>query len=352
MCVPHKLHPFGNEYHTIANENGGKPIMFQIKLVKGKDHPKKADGSWAFPSEYNRLSKMKKTMLEMTKPLHGTGKVVVADSGFCVHDGVIACHKKGVNFQAYVKKRQHWLKGVPGNHIDKYLRGALLGHCKMLVQEFDGVHLLIHFCTDADWVSKIMSTHGMLDEIQDHPTYWKVDGSWKTFKYLEPFSRYSQGKHWVDDVNNRHHDPIGLEEVWQTKWWPMQQFTFICSIAEVNAVQSWARGTREATMPQLQLHRKLAKQMLTNMINVQVVPEIVPMFTRCQSNIQHQCIRCGIHDGTWNQHTYRFNQVESDMSVIGAVPAVQKRLSTTAHVTLQLPCALGAMQYMQMSSIS
>jgi hypothetical protein len=31
---------------------------------------------------------------------------------------------------------------------------------------------------------------------------------------------------------------------------------------------------------------------------------------------------------------------------------VQKRLGTTAHVTLQLPCALGAMQYMQTASMS
>ncbi len=105
MCVPCKPHLFGNKYHTIADGDSGKPIMFWIKLVEGKDRPKKADGSWAFPSEYNRLSKMTKTMLEMTKPLHGTGKVVVADSSFCVRDGVIACHKKGVNFQACIKKR-------------------------------------------------------------------------------------------------------------------------------------------------------------------------------------------------------------------------------------------------------
>ena len=60
-------------------------------------------------------------MLEMTKPLYGTGKVVVADSGFCVRDGVVACHNKGVHVQAYVKKRGHWPKGVPGDHIDNHL---------------------------------------------------------------------------------------------------------------------------------------------------------------------------------------------------------------------------------------
>ena len=81
MVVPHKPHPFGNEYHTIADGDDGKPIMFRIKLVEGKDRPKKADGSWAFPLEYDRLQKTMMTMMKMTKPLHGTGKVVVWDSG-------------------------------------------------------------------------------------------------------------------------------------------------------------------------------------------------------------------------------------------------------------------------------
>ena len=122
----------------------------------------------------------------------------------------------------------------------------------------------------------------MLDEIQDHPTYRKVDGSWKTFKYSEPFSHYCRAKHWVDDVNNRRHDPIGLEEVWHTKWWPMRQFNFIFSVAEVNAVQFWDRALGETTMPQLQFCRKLAEQMLTKTIGVQVVPEVVRVSTRRQ----------------------------------------------------------------------
>lgn len=252
----------------------------------------------------------------MTKPLYGTGKVVVADSGFCVRDGVVACHNKGVYVQAYVKKRSHWPKGVPGDDIDDHLREAPLGSCQTLVQEVNGVRFLVHCCRDVDWVSKIMSTYGMLDKIQDHPTYRKVDGSWKTFKYLEPFSRYSRGKHWVDDHNNRRHDPIGLEEVWHTKWWPMRQFTFICSVAEVNAVQSRARGTRDLTLPLLQFCRKLAQQMLENTIGVvQVVPEVAdvaPRRTRRQSNEQHQCLRRGINDGTWNPYTRRFNRVETD----------------------------------------
>ena len=40
MTLPHKPHPFGNKYHSIADGNSGKPIMWRIKLVEGRDHPK------------------------------------------------------------------------------------------------------------------------------------------------------------------------------------------------------------------------------------------------------------------------------------------------------------------------
>ena len=70
MVVPRKPHPFGNEYHTIADGDDGKPIMFRIKLVEGKDRQKKkADGSWAFPSEYDCLQKTADKMVGHA-PIH------------------------------------------------------------------------------------------------------------------------------------------------------------------------------------------------------------------------------------------------------------------------------------------
>ncbi|KAL3809499.1 hypothetical protein ACHAXA_009735 [Cyclostephanos tholiformis] len=272
MCVPRKPHPFGNEYHSIADGDDGKSIMWRVKLVEGKDRPKKAGGQWVFPTEFPGYGKTTTTMLEMTKPIHGKGKVV-GDSGFCVREGVVECHKRGVWFQAYVKKRGNWPRGVPGAAIDMYFDDMELGHCESLVAEHDNVPFLIHCCRDSKYVSKIMSTHGMLETVQDHPTWWKIDGSWKSFKYTEPFSRYARAKHWVDDVNNRHHDPIGLEEVWGTKWWAMRQFTFLCSVAEVNAVQSRARGKNEVAEPQLQFRRELARQMIENTLDDPPTPE-------------------------------------------------------------------------------
>ncbi len=46
----------GSEYHSImdADKDGTKPIMWHVKLVEGKDWLKKADGMFAFPSQYEK----------------------------------------------------------------------------------------------------------------------------------------------------------------------------------------------------------------------------------------------------------------------------------------------------------
>ena len=77
-----------------------------------------------------------------------------------------------------------------------------------------------------------MSTHGMLDECQEHKTWRKVDGPLRSFNYTEQFSWYSHAKHWVDDHNNQRHNPIGLEKSEQRNG----------AVAEVNACYLQARG--------------------------------------------------------------------------------------------------------------
>ena len=62
-----------------------------------------------------------------------------------------------------------------------------------------------------------MSTHRLLTEVDDQKTYRKKYGAWVRFNYVEYLSRHNRSKHWVDNVNNRRHDTIGLEQVWHTK---------------------------------------------------------------------------------------------------------------------------------------
>ena len=47
-----------------------------------------------------------------------------------------------------------------------------------------------------------------------------------SFNYTEPHKGHNKTKHWVDDHNNRRHDPIDISEMWRTKWWPNLQFSF------------------------------------------------------------------------------------------------------------------------------
>ncbi len=102
--------------------------MWRLKLQEGKDRPKKSDGSWAFPSPFEGHTKTAKLMLEMTKPIHGTGKVVSMDSGFCVSAGILSMHFVGVYGKALVKKRgRYWTKDVPGDYIDECFKQKEIG---------------------------------------------------------------------------------------------------------------------------------------------------------------------------------------------------------------------------------
>ncbi len=73
--------------------------------------------------ENEGYTKTAELLLNMTAPIHWTGKVVTGDSGFCVAEGVTTLHEKGVYGQFLIKKRRHWPKHVPGDFIDAHMAG-------------------------------------------------------------------------------------------------------------------------------------------------------------------------------------------------------------------------------------
>ena len=270
MCVPRKPHPFGNEYFTIADgDKMGKkasPIMYRCELREGKDRPAELG-----KKEFDELGPTVGVMLRMTKNLWNTGKCVTMDSGFCVAKGIIELHRKGVFGQALIKMRgRGWPRGVPGKQIDDDFKDKEVGATETLVQEMDDGHggkvkFLIHCQKDVNYVTKIMSTHGVLTEVSNHETSRALaDGSRKKFKYPEPISRHNYAKHWVDDVNSRRHDPIAINDVWRTKWWPTRQITMFVGVAEVNANNTRARARGVPAEPQLDFRKNFAWKMIEN----------------------------------------------------------------------------------------
>ena len=128
------------------------------------------------------------------------------------------------------------------------------------------------------------NVQGLINEISTHKTYRRVVGERKTFNYTEPISRHNHPKHWVDDVNAIIHDPIGMEDVWHNKWWPHRQFTFLCSVSEVNALNSRARARRLPAESQLAFRWKLAGGMLKNKLDSEVKYPGSPAHTRRRSS--------------------------------------------------------------------
>ena len=127
-----------------------------------------------------------------------------------------------------------------------------------------GVTFNIHCNRDDRFVTKLMSTRRLLNKVPNHSTYQPKNGEWVKFKYAKYPTHHNHSNHWVNDVNNRRHDPIGIEQVWHTELWPTRQFTFICSVTEASAVYPRARGRKAIPEPQLEFCRKLALGMLEN----------------------------------------------------------------------------------------
>jgi hypothetical protein len=134
MSLPRKPHPSGNEYHSIADGDGGKPIIWRIRIGEGKDQPRKLDDTFAFPMKWvkKEFTNTVELLLDMTEPIQHTGKVITRDSGFCVALGVMALHQHGVHGQFLIKKCRYWPKHVLGNYIDAYIMTRRLGRRKIL----------------------------------------------------------------------------------------------------------------------------------------------------------------------------------------------------------------------------
>jgi hypothetical protein len=108
VFYPHKPHPVGNEYHTIAD--GVTTILYAAEIVMGKDKPE------FFLSEYEQEEgKTSSLLARLTRSIWHSGKIVILDSGFCVLQALINLKKKrGLFAGAVIKKRKYRPKFIQG----------------------------------------------------------------------------------------------------------------------------------------------------------------------------------------------------------------------------------------------
>ncbi len=156
MCVPRKHWPLGNEYHTISCGRSG--ILYSLEIVEGKDEPKEAA-----PKEFSSLGKTVGLLLRLTRPICGSSKVVVLDSGFCVLQGIAELRKKGVFSAALIKKRKYWPKHIDKDGIKAHSKVLEVGTVDAMKGSLDGVNVQVHCLKEPEYAMMLMSSYGTLE---------------------------------------------------------------------------------------------------------------------------------------------------------------------------------------------
>ena len=88
------------------------------------------------------------------------------ESGFCVTNGIVALATKGVYTRVLIKKRQYWLKSVPGYITNHNFEYEEVGDVDMFeaVTEDDRPFLILSF-KETDYVMKNMASLMDLDDM-------------------------------------------------------------------------------------------------------------------------------------------------------------------------------------------
>ena len=97
----------------------------------------------------------------------------------------------------------------------------------------DGHKFNIQCMKDDDYVMKLFSTHGSLSKwCRETSRTYKNRGELltKRFFYPEPMDIHFLYPRQIDDHNHCWHQPIGLENVWGTKFWEDRVFSFLFSV--------------------------------------------------------------------------------------------------------------------------
>ncbi len=115
----------------------------------------------------------------------------------------------------------------------------------------------------------------------------------------------------VDNINIRCHPPISLESAWKTKWWANGQFTFLLSVAEVNAGMARVCAKKAPAKLVLDFWRKLAKVMLENRLNKYGVAPNSPICPRRVSNTPHVIKKRARNEGRYDSELRQFKRVST-----------------------------------------
>ena len=261
-CVPCKPWPLRNEYHTISCGKSG--ILYAMEMVKGKDAPKEAP-----PKDYSSLGKTVGLLLRLTRPIWGSSKDVVLDSGFCVLQGIAELQKKGVFAAALIKKRKYWSKYIDGDGIKAHFKDKELGTVDAMKGSLGGVKVEVHCLKEPEYVMMLVSSYSTLERVgEEKKRVWMNKGGRAPIeariKYPELVFNHFQYRDAVDAHNGSRMFPIALEETWKTNRWASRVFAFLLAVTEVNCCLLLTNLYNQPSMSQQDFRKQFTKELIHN----------------------------------------------------------------------------------------
>ena len=238
-------------------------MIWQLEIREGKDQPHE------LPKEHNSKGKTVGTLLHLTKPIHGSGKLVVLDSGFCVLQGLVELKKLGVFAHALIKKHRYWPKHVKGDDIIQHFANEEVGSADALQGQLDGVPVYIYGMKEPDYTMMLMVTYGTLVKQGEEKTRNFMDGGSKVvkkFKYPEVLYNHYQFWDVIDNNNNNSMrlSLISMEETWMTSPWANRVFCFLLAVTVVNIQNAGCYFLNLIKVDALKACKLIAKQLIHN----------------------------------------------------------------------------------------
>ena len=166
MVVPHNLHPFGNEWHTILCALYG--IIYHIELVEGKDQPPHLP-----ETIFDGLGKTVELLLLFTRLIWHTGTCVVLYSVFYVFEYITKLHQRGVNYGEVIKKCWYFPKHISSDKIVSNFKRKTIGNVYALQRMFKNAPSHVYCQKEPNYTKMIILTYSYLNQEGDHPKSWK-----------------------------------------------------------------------------------------------------------------------------------------------------------------------------------
>ena len=275
-------------------------------------------------------------VVRMTKPIWGSGRVILLDSGFGYLPSLTRLHEKGLFATCVIKKKQHWPKGTDGNALLQVMQGREVGtQCvrKGTHHDWPDCQVWIGMMADSKHVS-IMANTWSTTCPAGTPRKRCVSGSLVEVTYGEYMHWYYYGRHAVDDNNNNRQGHLPFEEAYCARRWDLRQFGFIIALAQVNSMLAFNYFVRRETkdfVRKAAFLRMLARDLIFNpesasnwktrggtTIKTNARPKLLPPGCKIASSTSkiarggHELVRLEKFSGKWNGHT--FPKIQTDYS--------------------------------------